>query len=60
MTSTAAKARRRMEQSEFSDDGHTTPKSCPELEALNLTSELDEAGAGLLNAVLGCDRAHMF
>jgi hypothetical protein len=62
MTGTAAKARRslRREQSAFSDDGHTTPKSCPELEARNLTSELDDAGAGWLNAVLGCDRAHMF
>jgi hypothetical protein len=61
MTGTAAKARRRREQSAFSsDDWHTTPKSCLELEAWNLTSELDDAGARRLNAVLGCDRAHMF
>jgi hypothetical protein len=60
MTGTAAKARRRREQSVFSDDGHTTPKSYPELEARNLTAELDDAGAGLLNAVCCCDRAHMF
>ena len=61
MTGTAAKARRRREQSAFSsDDGHTTPKSCPELEARNLTSELDDASTGRLNAVLGCVRARMF
>jgi hypothetical protein len=46
MTGTAAKARKRREQSAFSsDDGHTTPKSCPELEARNLTSDLDDVGA---------------
>jgi hypothetical protein len=61
MTGTAAKARRRREQSAFLTTGTQHPdREYPELEARNLTSDLDDAGARRLNAVLGCDRAHMF
>jgi hypothetical protein len=56
MTSTAAKARRRREQSAFLTTGtQHQNREQPELEARNLTYELDDAGAGRLNAVLGCD-----